>query len=153
MTAILIEDDVTYLRREFNKFIDDYGWNVICRHFTGQKPKEQFNNKYGSIDSDFPSIDNNWNYTDTTIKVCLQYAKLPNREERETVTTVGTVVNQTATIFCKNDATIEQGDEIIDGTQKYMVEMVIPYKLSKGDATAYVVYYECKIKKTADVRS
>lgn len=147
--SILFEDDVTFLRTEFNAFLDDYGFNVTLRHYTGQTPAGDYDDYYNAMNVDDES--NSWSYTDTTILVFFQYETLSKREEREMVTIIGGLIQRIATIFVKNDVTISQGDEIIHNDETFKVETVIPHQLSKGDETAYTVYYECKIQKTLDV--
>lgn len=151
VSSIDIEDDVTFMRREFNEFLDDYGWNVTLKHFTGMTPPAKFNKYYNALDVNYED-ESSRIVTESTILVVLQYPGLPKREERETITTMGSMINRVAFCFVKNDVTVEVGDQIVDDNDEtFRVEYIREYKISKSDSTPYIIYKQLKIQKTVDV--
>jgi hypothetical protein len=123
---------------------------MTLKHFTGQNPSEDYNKYYNAMDSD--DMTQNWNYSEATITGVVQYQRLPKREERATIATAGVLVNRTAWLYLDHNVTIEQGDQVTDGTEEFMVEMVFPHILSTGDYSRNVVYYEAKLQRTMDMR-
>lgn len=144
--GVSIQNMETWMIGEIDTIIDDYGMNVTLRHYTGMKPASNYDEDYNSMNTDYEP--DNWEYSESTIKVIFQYKELQARQERELVATAGSMIQRTAFLYCKGTVTIEQDDEIIYNNESFKVEVVVTYPI-----TTSTIYKRCKITKTVDVRS